>query len=111
MIMNFDSIPLQHLPHFKGGEGEVLANMYTDAMGKIARLTLPVGASIGMHTHTGNAEIMYLLSGSGTLLENDDAPKAVSAGMCCYCPQGQQHSLVNTGSEPLVLLAVIPELG
>lgn len=108
MIMNFDSSPLQHLAHFKGGEGEVLANMHDDEMGKIARLELPAGASIGLHTHTGNAEIMYLISGSGMVLENDEAPKAVHAGMVLYCPEGQSHSLVNNGSEPLVLLAVIP---
>ncbi len=114
MVIDFDSIPTQHMAHFKGGEGEVLAHMYTDEMGKISRLTLPAGASIGLHTHETNAEIMYFISGRGIILE-DDAPNgeplSVSEGMCCYCPKGQTHSLINNGTEPLTLLAVIPELG
>ncbi len=114
MVIDFDRIPAQNLAHFKGGEGEVIAHMHTDAMGKIARLTLPVGASIGLHTHDTSAEVMYFLSGQGIILE-DNAPNGdplpVSAGMCCYCPKEHTHSLINNGTEPLTLLAVIPELG
>ena len=83
MVMNFDNIPLQHIPHFKGGEGEVLARIHTDEMGKIVHLTLPPGASIGLHTHDTSAEVVYFLSGHGIVLE-DDAPNGdpISVEFC-----------------------------
>ena len=114
MVIDFDHLPLQHLARFKGGEGEILGRMYTDDMGKIVRLTLPAGASIGLHTHDTSAEIMYFLSGTGIILADDlpdGDPLQVTPGMCCYCPRGESHSLINNGTEPLTLLAVIPELG
>ncbi len=114
MIIDFDQIPVQPIAHFKGGEGEVLTRMHTDEMGKIGRLTLPAGTSIGLHTHETSAEVMYFLSGHGIILEDgapNGEPIAVSAGMCCYCPKGQSHSLINNGTEPLTLLVVVPELG
>ena len=110
MIMDFSAMPLQHAAHFRGGEGEVLIRMYNDQMGKISRLELPAGASIGMHTHTTNCEVMVIVSGHGLLLDGSESGKPVSAGMCCYCPQGESHSLINNGTEPLVLMAVMPDL-
>ena len=112
MTIDFDKLPEQLIPHFKGGEGTVQARMHIDAMGKIARLTLPAGASIGLHTHETSAEMIYVLSGSGIVLEdNADNPAPMVPGTCHYCPQGHTHSLINNGTEPLVVLAVIPELG
>ena len=112
MTIDFDKLPEQLMDHFKGGEGTVQARMYMDAMGKIARLTLPAGASIGLHTHETSAEMIYVLSGSGIVLEdNADDPAPMVPGTCHYCPQGHTHSLINNGTEPLVVLAVIPELG
>ena len=30
-------------------------------------------------------------------------------GLCHYCKMGSEHSLINTGSEPLMFYAVVPE--
>ena len=114
MVMNFDNIPLQRIPHFKGGEGEVLARMHTDEMGKIVHLTLPAGASIGLHTHDTSAEVVYVIAGRGIVLE-DEAPNGdpivVEAGTVTYCSKGHSHSLINNSDADLVVLGVIPELG
>ena len=110
MILDFHSLSPAVVPHFKGGEGEAqVRTAVSDGMGRILTLTLPVGSSIGLHTHTGNCEIIYVLSGSGRCID-DDAEYPVSAGMCHYCPEGHSHSVFNTGSEPLVLLGVVPNL-
>ena len=114
MVMNFDNIPLQRIPHFKGGEGEVLARMHTDEMGKIVHLTLPAGASIGLHTHDTSAEVVYVIAGRGIVLEDEapnGAPIVVEAGTVTYCPKGHSHSLINNSDADLVVLGVIPELG
>ena len=32
----------------------------------------------------------------------------VGPGLCHYCPRGHSHSVVNTGTEPLVILGIVP---
>lgn len=103
-IFNMDPKPMAH---FKGGEGEALVRMHADDMGKVAQITLPVGASIGYHTHEDSYEVIYVLSGSGTCYDGDQV-YPVSAGMVQYCPQHEGHSIVNTGTEDLRLLGIIP---
>ncbi|MBE6919026.1 MAG: cupin domain-containing protein [Ruminococcaceae bacterium] len=103
-IFNMDPKPMAH---FKGGEGEALVRMHADEMGKVAQITLPVGASIGYHTHEDSYEVIYVLSGCGTCYDGDQV-YPVSAGMVQYCPQFAGHSIVNTGTEDLRLLGIIP---
>ena len=103
-IFNMDPKPMAH---FKGGEGEALVRMHADEMGKVAQITLPVGASIGYHTHEDSYEVIYVLSGCGTCYDGDQV-YPVSAGMVQYCPQHEGHSIVNTGTEDLRLLGIIP---
>ena len=109
MLLNFDQMPITTLAQFKGGDGVIEGRIHTDAMCKILRLTLPVGASIGLHTHDTSCEMVYILSGNGTCLD-DGAEISISAGDCHYCPKGHSHSIRNTGTEPLVLLGIVPEL-
>ena len=72
-------------------------------------LTLPVGSSIGLHTHQGNCEIIHVLSGCG-VCHDDGTDTAISAGMTHYCPEGHTHGIDNTGREPLVLLGILPDV-
>ena len=66
------------------------------------------GASIGLHTHQGNSEIIYILSGAGKVL-CDGAYEPLSAGSCHYCPKGHAHSLINDSDGELAFFAVVPE--
>ena len=110
MTLDLRSIEPAVVPHFKGGAGEALVRtVFSDEMGRVVSLTLPVGASIGLHTHTGNCEVIYILSGSGQCID-DDTQYPVAAGMCHYCPEGHTHSIVNTGDTPLELLGVLPHV-
>ena len=63
---------------------------------------------MGLHTHEGDCEIIYILSGTGKALM-DDGSEEVRPGVCHYCPKGHRHSLINTGTEDLVFFAVIPK--
>ena len=47
------------------------------------------------------------LSGTGVCLD-DGAEVPVGPGLCHYCPRGHSHSVVNTGTEPLVILGIVP---
>ena len=103
----FDDIPETHLPHFKGGDGDFFASMYTDQQNKILKGRLPEGSTIGQHIHEGSSEIIFILSGSGTVIL-DGEKAAIAAGDCHYCPQGHGHSLINDGTEDLIFYAVVP---
>lgn len=108
MKLDFNEIEEVALPEFKGGKKRMLARMYTDELTKIMRGTLEPGASIGMHTHETNSEMIYILSGNGKVLY-DNGEESLSAGDCHYCPKGHAHSLMNDGEENLVFFAVVPE--
>lgn len=108
MILDFAKMEPQVLEHFKGGEKALSACMYSDGHNRILYGKLIPGASIGMHTHEDSSEIIYLLSGDGTALIGDGREE-LHAGMCHYCPLGERHSLINTGSTDLVFFAVVPQ--
>jgi mannose-6-phosphate isomerase-like protein (cupin superfamily) len=108
MLLDFHTIGEQTIPHFKGGEGETIARMFTDENGKIMLGRLAPGASIGLHTHETSSEIIYILSGTGKALY-DGGSEALAPGQCHYCPKGHSHSLINDGAEELRFFAVVPE--
>jgi oxalate decarboxylase/phosphoglucose isomerase-like protein (cupin superfamily) len=58
------------------------------------------------HNHPTSEEILYVLSGEGEQML-DDAPRfPVKAGDTIYVPTAMFHSTLNTGWEPLRLLAL-----
>ena len=107
MKLNFDEFEKKAIPNFKGGEGVAQAKMHVDDMGKIVLLTLPVGVTVGIHTHEDSAEIIRFLSGTGIMID-DGAELPITPGMCHYCPKGHSHGIINNGTEPLTMWAVIP---
>lgn len=109
MKVDFSAIEEKRHPNFKGGEGVMVGRMYEDDTIKILKGYLEKDSTIGMHTHEGNSETVYILSGVGKMIY-DGVEEPLQAGSCSYCPEGHSHSLVNTGDEPLCFLGVIPNL-
>ena len=109
MLLNFDEMTPVPMEHFKGGVGTLQARPYDDGNCKVLQMTLPQGTSIGLHTHTGNCEIIHVLSGSG-VCHDDGTDVPLTAGMTHYCPEGHTHGIDNTGAEPLVLLGILPDV-
>lgn len=108
MVIDFAGMTEEEKPHFKGGEKSLMAKMYTDELTKIMRGRLAPGASIGMHTHDDSSEMIFILSGTASILCDGEAEE-VTAGSCHYCPKGHTHTMRNRGSEDLVFFAVVPE--
>ena len=108
MQINFDALETQVINGMRGGEGEARLKSYSDGENKIMKLELVPGASLGEHTHVGNSETVYVLSGTGTM-RCDGADEPLTPGMCHYCAPGHTHRLMNTGTEPLTIFAVVPE--
>ena len=50
-----------------------------------------------------------MLAGRG-VCHDDGAEVTLEAGMTHYCPEGHTHGIENTGSEPLVLLGILPNV-
>lgn len=110
MLIDFKNMEEKSIPNFKGGEKQYDVKMFDHEANKIMHGRLVPGASIGYHTHTDNCEIIYILSGEGTVIGDkekgeEDMPAVV--GQAYYCPKGFSHSLVNTGDEDLIFFAVV----
>ena len=55
MKIDFGSMEEKRLFQFKGGNGDTVARMFTDDMGKIMYGRLEPGSSIGFHKHETNS--------------------------------------------------------
>ena len=114
MKIEFNKMDVTVLPNFKGGEKDFAANMFFDGTNRIFKGRLVPGASIGMHTHEDSCEVIFILEGNGTIVENDsssggESVSPVTVGDCLYCQKGCSHSLRNTSEEgDLVFYAVVP---
>ena len=71
-----------------------------------ARLTIEPGGSIGTHTHDGEDEIYLVLSGTGRIEEQGEWVP-IQPGDAILTGQGGSHGVEITGSEPLVIAAMI----
>ncbi|HIC70301.1 MAG TPA: cupin domain-containing protein [Candidatus Latescibacteria bacterium] len=56
-----------------------------------------------LHSHEDNDKIYYVLEGVGTLTVGEES-RQVEAGWAVLCPPGEDHGVVNTGGDRLVLL-------
>ena len=110
MLLNFDQIEEKIIPKMRGGEGEMITRMFVNEDTKIMRGRLTPGSTIGLHTHEGDSEMIFILSGAGKVL-CDGEYEPLSAGSVHYCPKGHAHSLINDGDEDLEILAMIPNHG
>ena len=86
------------------------ANTADIAMSLMHVVLLP-GKGHERHNHPGSDEILYLLSGRGEQMVDDDQTFPVGSGQAVFIPRGAFHSTINTGWEPLVLLAIYAPAG
>lgn len=68
-------------------------------------LLLP-GKGHERHNHPEAEEILLVLTGEGEQMVGDQQPFPVRAGDLIYVPKAAYHSTINTGWEPMKLLAV-----
>ena len=108
MLIDFSAIPESVIPNMRGGEKEACMRTFQDGMCKIMQGRLVPGASIGLHTHETNCEVVYVLSGTGKYVY-DGKDEPLSPGVCHYCPKGHAHTLINDGEQDLIFFAVVPE--
>jgi oxalate decarboxylase/phosphoglucose isomerase-like protein (cupin superfamily) len=80
---------------------------------------LPSGKGHSRHNHPGSEEIIFVISGTGEQMVEDEAGQPVvqqvGPGCTVFVPDSRFHSTLNTGSGPMQLFVVYspagPELG
>lgn len=112
MLKKQDEMVKEIKERMRGGKGSVeLTHAFTqeEFIGKcrlFARVVLEPGCSIGMHTHDREEEVYYIISGKGTVDDNGDI-YMLKPGDAVKTGNGSYHAIENTGTETLVMIAVI----
>lgn len=111
MIRRASDFPTETREKMRGGKGEVvirhIEKEHLPPAGRLlATLTLAPGCSIGEHVHENEAEMFYFAKGRGVVTD-DGTRVEVKAGDAMTTPSGHTHSVENTGSEDLVIVAAI----
>lgn len=107
MIFKFSDMEDTVIPNFYGGEKQISAKMHVDDNLKLMKGTLIPGASIGVHTHEKNSEVVFALSGEVVVIM-DGKEEILKPGMVHYCPMGHSHGMRNDKDEDFVMYAVVP---
>jgi len=76
---------------------------------------LPPGQGHSRHNHPGSEEIIFVISGRGEQMIEDEQGNPVFAevgpGCTIYVPESRFHSTLNTGSAPMQLFVVYSPAG
>ncbi len=96
-----------------GGDGNVIlrnafsAEELTSKVCACCTVTLEKGCGVGLHQHTEDDEIYFIISGSGLYDDGDGNWTRVTPGDATKTGDGGWHAIKNDGEEPLVFLAVV----
>ncbi len=64
------------------------------------------GQEHALHSHAGQDKLYYVLEGSGVAKIGDEE-QAVTAGDAAFAPSGVPHSMKNTGTTRLIVMAIL----
>jgi len=112
MLKNKDELRIEKIVSMRGGDGTVelthlMEKEQFNGKGRLfAHLKLNPSVSIGYHKHEGDFEGYYFLKGHGLYTENG-IEYNVKAGDFTLVDINGSHSIQNTGSEDLELIALI----
>ena len=110
-VIHLSEVPIEKInaPEgsvFSGSRQRVGAHIGAQKLG-YSFFTVPPGrTAFPYHNHTGNEEMIYIITGDGVLRLGKDE-LAVSADTVIACPPGDfPHQLINTGDRELRYLVV-----
>ena len=106
MIIDFKELKEITIPGMNEGTGMMTCRMYNDEKYRIIPTAIHPGGSIGVHTQNSGDDMNYIIHGTGTAI-CDGTEEELKAGVMHICPQGSEHSIINTGDEDLVMLTIV----
>jgi mannose-6-phosphate isomerase-like protein (cupin superfamily) len=68
--------------------------------------TFEPGQEHRLHAHAGMDKVYYVLQGRGVFLL-DGREEPMEAGLMLVAPEGVRHGIRNTGSERLLVMAIL----
>ena len=98
--------------NMRGGSGKVTVRHYfkpeeiTAKTRLCAEMTLPPGASIGIHEHKDEDEV-YIIQRGKALMTDGGKEIIAEAGDAVLTGKGESHSIKNIGSDDRVVAAII----
>ncbi len=111
MIKKRGEMALEIRKNMRDGKGEIsilhLADKTAIRNGRLlAEITIPPEGSIGKHQHNEETEYYIILEGEGYVTEGN-GEKKVASGDVVITGDGASHSIRNSASTPLKMIAVI----
>lgn len=100
LAFDWGNVKLLSTPEVAGGE--------TMTFGMVV---LQPGQGHERHNHPEADEILFILSGEGEQMLDDEEPVTVGPGAMIHIPQGVYHSTMNRGWEPLRFVVVYAPAG
>jgi mannose-6-phosphate isomerase-like protein (cupin superfamily) len=70
---------------------------------QVVIMSIEAGEEIGEETHTNNDQVLYLVSGEGTVVLND-TERPFKKGDLVLVPAGAKHNFITKGSEPMKII-------
>jgi oxalate decarboxylase/phosphoglucose isomerase-like protein (cupin superfamily) len=74
-------------------------------------VVLAPGKGHDTHNHPGVEEIIFVMSGEGEQMVDNQPPVPVRPGASIFIPADVEHSTINTGWEPMRLLVIYSPAG
>lgn len=100
MIIDFENMEEKAVECFKGGVGITHLRKFENQLGKIIMGKVEPGASIGLHCHDTNSEVIYVISGTADFIyDPDDA--AAAAGSDQNLQEKGDEAGLNAASSPI----------
>lgn len=111
MILTSSNYNVHVRSNLKGGDGDVKVTEYMPGEDMVnCRLLceqlIPVGGSIGLHTHIKETEFYIITQGKGRVVE-ENGESEVSEGDVVVTTDGESHSIFNIGDTDLKMTAII----
>ncbi len=111
MISKVHTIVPEVAENVRGGIGTVSAHKLLDlypgsSLKSVALVRLEPGASVGPHSHHGEEDFYYCISGSGVVVDNG-LEHPFTPGTLQITRSGESQAIRNTGETELVFLGAL----
>ena len=113
MVRRSDEHKIDVAEHLFGEDGQVIFKRIIEkpqelyGKGRVfSVVTLEKDCGLGFHTHKGDGEYYYIISGEAEYSDNG-VITTLKAGDSSFCPDGEGHGIVNRRDEPCVFMGLI----
>ena len=111
MIINVENVIPEVAENVRKGVGTVSAHKLLDlfpgsAIKSVGLVRLEPGASVGSHSHHGEEDFYYCLSGQGIVVDNGEE-HPFTPGTLQITRDGETQAIRNTGETELVFLGAL----